>query len=48
VDALPGWRLPIQQGDQVVALTLPQPTAPEAARALVHFVALALGPRAGS
>lgn len=46
VDALPGWRLPIQQGDQVVALTLPLPTAPEAARVLVRFVAAALAPAA--
>lgn len=44
VDVLPQWRLPIAQGDRLVALTLPQPTAPEAARALVRFVAAALAP----
>lgn len=37
VDVLPGWRLPVPQGDALVALTLPQPTAPESARALVRF-----------
>jgi DNA-binding transcriptional LysR family regulator len=45
IDLLPGWQLPIVQGDQVVALTLPLPTAPEAARALVRFVAEALAPQ---
>lgn len=42
VDALPGWQLRIAEGDTVYALTLPQPTAPAAARALVQFVAEAL------
>ncbi len=47
VDALPGWRLPVAEGDRLVALTLPVPAAPEAARALVHFVREALAaPRA--
>lgn len=44
VDVLPGWRLPIAEGDQVQALTLPTPDAPEAARALVRFVREALAP----
>ncbi len=44
VDALPGWRLPIAEGDTVQALTLPLAVAPEAARALVRFVADALRP----
>ncbi len=39
VRALPGWRLPIPEGDTVQALTLPLAVAPEAARALVRFVA---------
>ena len=39
---LPGWRLPIPEGDTVQALTLPLAVAPEAARALVRFVAEAL------
>lgn len=38
-DVLPGWRLHLPEGDTVYALTLPQPAAPEAARALVQFVA---------
>jgi len=38
VDVLPGWRLPVAQGDTMVALTLPAPSAPESARALVRFV----------
>jgi len=42
VDVLPGWQLRIAEGDTVYALTLPQPTAPAAARALVQFVAEAL------
>lgn len=42
VPALPGWQLPIAQGDQVLALTLAAPTAPESARALVRFVREAL------
>lgn len=39
VRVLPGWRLPIPEGDTVQALTLPLAVAPEAARALVRFVA---------
>jgi DNA-binding transcriptional LysR family regulator len=42
VEVLPGWRLPIPEGDTVQALTLPLAVAPEAARALVRFVADAL------
>lgn len=42
VDVLPGWRLQLPEGDTVYALTLPQPSAPAAARALVQFVAEAL------
>ncbi len=42
VDVLPGWRLPVAQGDMLQALTLPLPAAPEAARALVHHVRAAL------
>ena len=38
VNVLPGWRLPIPEGDTVQALTLPLAVAPEAARALVRFV----------
>lgn len=42
VDLLPGWTLTVPEGDQVWALTLPQPAAPAAARALVQYVAKAL------
>lgn len=42
VDVLPGWQLVIAEGDTVYALTLPQPSVPAAARALVQFVAEAL------
>lgn len=38
VDALPGWRLPVAEGDLVQALTLPLATAPRSARELVRFV----------
>ncbi len=41
-DVLPGWRLPVAEGELIYALTLPQPEAPEAARALVRFVRDAL------
>jgi len=41
-DALGGWQMVLAEGDTVQALTLPAPTAPEAARALVQFVAAAL------
>lgn len=49
IDALPGWRMRLPEGEQVMALTLAQGIAPEAARALVAFVrdALAAGPSAG-
>lgn len=43
VDVLPGWRLPVSQGDAIVALTLPVPAAPESARALVRFIRESLG-----
>lgn len=43
VDVLPGWTLTVPEGEQVWALTLPQPAAPAAARALVQFVAEGLG-----
>ncbi len=42
VDILPGWHLPVAEGDAVQALTLAQPTAGETARALVRFVREAL------
>lgn len=38
VEALPGWRLPIPEGEAVQAITLPLALAPESARALVRFV----------
>lgn len=47
VDVLPGWRLPVAQGDQVVALTLPLTTAPERARALVQALRQALAAAPG-
>jgi DNA-binding transcriptional LysR family regulator len=37
-DMLPGWHLPVAEGDHVQALTLAQPLAGESARALVRFV----------
>lgn len=42
IDVLPGWRLKVPEGEQVMALTLALGTAPEAARALVGFVKEAL------
>jgi DNA-binding transcriptional LysR family regulator len=42
VPALPGWQLPLAEGNQVLALTLPLALAPESARAFVHFVRDAL------
>jgi DNA-binding transcriptional LysR family regulator len=42
VDALPGWRLPVPEGQAVQALTLPLAVAPASARALVNFVRDAL------
>lgn len=47
IDALPGWRLRVPEGEQVMALTLAQGVAPEAARALVAFVREALVAPAG-
>jgi DNA-binding transcriptional LysR family regulator len=44
VDALPGWRLPVPEGQAVQALTLPLAVAPASARALVNFVREALLP----
>ncbi len=45
VNALPGWRLPVAEGDTLQALTLPVAVAPESARALVHHVRQGLTPR---
>jgi len=45
VEALPGWRLPIPEGDAVQAITLPLAVAPESARTLVRFVREALASR---
>ncbi|MCW5632319.1 MAG: LysR family transcriptional regulator [Rubrivivax sp.] len=42
VDVLPGWRLPVPEGDAVMAITLPAAVAPAGARALVAFVREAL------
>lgn len=42
IDVLPGWRLPVLEGESVQALTLPVSVAPKAARALVAFVRDAL------
>lgn len=44
IDLLPGWELPIAEGDCVQALTLPVHTAGANARALVHLVAQHLLP----
>ena len=38
IDVLPGWWLPVAEGDTLQALTLPVTLAPESARALVHHV----------
>lgn len=43
IDALPGWRLPVPEGQAVQALTLPLAVAPASARALVAFVRDTLG-----
>jgi DNA-binding transcriptional LysR family regulator len=43
IDALPGWRLPVPEGQAVQALTLPLAVAPASARALVAFVREARG-----
>lgn len=37
-DLLPAWHLPVAEGDQVQAITLPLATAPRSARELVKFV----------
>jgi DNA-binding transcriptional LysR family regulator len=39
IDLLPGWQLPLAEGDAVQALTLPLLVAGDSARALVRFVA---------
>ncbi|MBI5720185.1 MAG: LysR family transcriptional regulator [Burkholderiales bacterium] len=46
VDALPGWRLPVPEGEAVMAITLPWTVAPASARALVAFVRESLAERA--
>jgi DNA-binding transcriptional LysR family regulator len=46
IDVLPGWWLPVAEGDTLQALTLPLTVAPTAARALVHHVRDALAPPA--
>lgn len=38
VEALPGWRLPVPEGETVMAITLPWSVAPAGARALVSFM----------
>lgn len=45
VDVLPGWRLPVAEGDTLQALTLPIAVAPQSARALVHHVRQGLQPK---
>lgn len=42
VDVLPGWRLDVQEGEWIQALTLPMPAGSETARALVRFMREAL------
>jgi DNA-binding transcriptional LysR family regulator len=42
IDLLPGWHLPVPEGDAVLALTLAHPQVSEAARALVRHCADAL------
>lgn len=44
VDVLPGWTLPIAEGDMVQALTLPAPARPAAAKALVDALRQSLPP----
>ncbi|MEJ6004937.1 LysR family transcriptional regulator [Paucibacter sp. AS339] len=44
VDLLPGWRMAVQEGEWIQALTLPMPTGSETARALVRFVRESLAP----
>ena len=44
IDLLPGWQLPVAEGELVQALTLPPLVAGESARALVKFVAQRLSP----
>jgi DNA-binding transcriptional LysR family regulator len=38
VDLLPGWRLDVQEGEWIQALTLPMPAGSETARALLRFL----------
>ena len=38
LDLLPAWHLPVAEGEQVQAITLPLATAPRSARELVKFV----------
>jgi DNA-binding transcriptional LysR family regulator len=47
VCALPGWRLPVPEGEVVQAITLPAALAPASARALVRFMREALGSTLG-
>ena len=42
VDVLPGWRLDVQEGEWIQALSLPMPAGSETARALVRFMREAL------
>ena len=42
VDLLPGWRMAVNEGEWIQALTLPMPMGSETARALVRFVREAL------
>lgn len=46
VNALPGWRLPVPEGEAVMAITLPWAVAPASARSLVAFVRESLAERA--
>lgn len=43
-DLLPGWHMPVAEGDEVLALTLAHPLVSEAARALVRYCAERLKP----
>jgi DNA-binding transcriptional LysR family regulator len=42
VDLLPGWRMSVNEGEWIQALTLPMPVGSETARALVRYVREAL------
>jgi DNA-binding transcriptional LysR family regulator len=48
IDVLPGWTLPVPEGDAVLAITLPWAVAPRSARALVAFVRESLGAAAAA